>query len=573
MEYNRITQATLLSFFALLSVTSAQEVLKTRADYGDIYGIVISMNGSPTNSRGISWYSTDRLVDSNVLVRESGTSWDEAQLFSGERGTHNFQVDNSLVRKDFYIHKVIVGSLNPGTNYEYKVGSDALNTWSDVGTFKTDALDSNNVSFMVTTDVHYGASEKVGYRYYDNAIESAYANDPDLDFLVMTGDLVNQWSDELYTYVYKEEEWIDAYTGNTYLPYTTFVHSAGNHDINERNDDFSYSIFNHYAIAPAPGLETKHGVTYSYDYGNAHFVVWNNPDTDYVYPQNQLDWLAADLAATTKDWKFLFAHVPLYEGQLNYTDELIQILEANDVDIVFTGHRHYYMRTKPMKNKVPTSMVTINESAGHVQKIYTLENEGVVHVTNSSTGGASAWRIHNGAVSSNVASNFGLNSVLPGVGTVQHGNGMYSLVTVNDNELTVDVYFRTTTSPEAPFNLLESYGNRKDYYKSLNRAIEAITPNEELTYADLEYLLALSQNLNKYENAFPELAALVTDDNKAKLAGAIDYILNPPPVVTDPPVSPSTNTGLYIGLGVGTLFIAVAAVYFIKFSKKRRLMS
>jgi len=573
MKNKRITQATLLFFFALLSGTAAVETLKVSADYGEIYGVVISMNGAPTSSRGLSWYSTERLVDSDVLVRESGTSWDGATLFSGERGTYNFQVDNSLVRKDYYIHKVLVSGLNPGTRYEYKVGSDALNTWSEVGTFKTDALNSNSVSFMVTTDVHYGASENVGYRFYDNAIKSAYANDPDLDFLVMTGDLVNQWSDELYTYVYKEEEWIDAYTGNTYLPYTTFVHSAGNHDINERNDDFAYSVFNHYALTTAPGLETKHGVTYSYDYGNVHFVVWNNPDTDYVYPQNQLDWLDSDLKATTKEWKILFAHVPLFEGQLNYTDPLIEILEANDVDIVFTGHRHYYMRTKPMKNKVPTPMVTINESVGHVQKIYTLENEGVVHVTNSSTGGASAWRIHNGVVSSNVASNFGLNSVLPGVGTVTHGNGMYSLVTVDDNELTVDVYFRTTTSPEAPFNLLQSYGNRKDYYKSLNRAITAIAANEDLTYDDLEYLLALSQNLNKYENAFPERGALVTSENKAKLAGAIDYILNPPPVTSDPPALPSSNAGLYIGLGVGAFVISLAAVFIIKFSSKRRLMS
>lgn len=562
-------------FLVTLFTTAAPRLV--RADSQEFYGIVVSMNGPTNSSRGISWYAATPSLDSNVLVRPQGsTSWESATLFTGEAAVHNLQVDNSLVRKDYYIHKVVVNGLSSATEYEYKVGNQTHNLWSEVGTFKTSDESSNKVSFMVTTDVHYGASENPGYRFYENAIKSAYQVNPHLDFLVMSGDLVNQWSDELYTYVYKEEEWLDAYTSNPYLMKTSFVHSAGNHDINEKNSDFDYSLFNHYALTSGAGLETKHGVTFAFDYANGHFVVWNNPDTDYVYSAAQLAWLDADLGATEKEWKVILTHVPLFEGQLNYESEVLTILEKHNVDIVFAGHRHYYMRTKPMKNKVPIESVTINESVGFVKKIYTLENEGIVHTTNSSTGGASAWRIHNGALSSNTASYFGLNSVLPGVGTVERGNGMYSLVTLDDNELTVDVYFRKTTAPTAPFNLLESYGNRKDYYKSLNRAIEELPANSELTVSDLEALLTIRKNLEKYQTSFPSLALNVKTDNITKLNAAIDYSLNPPETVKplDPELAvPKSYVGLYVGLGGAALLVPLAVFLVFYIIKKRRKTS
>ena len=150
-----------------------------RADYGEIYGIVVSMNGPSNSSRGISWYSREDGLDSNVLVRLKGaTSWESATLFSGEAATHNNQVDNSLIRKDYYIHKAVVNGLKSGQDYEYKVGSQKDNKWSEVGTFKTSDETSKKVSFMVTTDVHYGASENPGYRFYENAIKSAYKVNP-----------------------------------------------------------------------------------------------------------------------------------------------------------------------------------------------------------------------------------------------------------------------------------------------------------------------------------------------------------------------------------------------------------
>jgi predicted phosphodiesterase len=77
---------------------------------------------------------------------------------------------------------------------------------------------------------------------------------------------------------------------------------------------------------------------------------------DSNYPsKEQLDWLTKELPASGSDWKIAFFHHPLYSsGEKHGSDETLReqlepILLQHGVNLVLTGHEHFYERIKPQK--------------------------------------------------------------------------------------------------------------------------------------------------------------------------------------------------------------------------------
>jgi predicted phosphodiesterase len=117
-----------------------------------------------------------------------------------------------------------------------------------------------------------------------------------------------------------------------------FYASLGNHDDDGQTQ---YKLFNmngrkYYSFRP------KNGVRF--------FAL----DSNYV-DDKQLDWLARELAASGSDWKIAFFHHPLYSsgethGSADAQRELLEpLFVKHGVDVVITGHEHFYERTKPQK--------------------------------------------------------------------------------------------------------------------------------------------------------------------------------------------------------------------------------
>jgi predicted phosphodiesterase len=69
--------------------------------------------------------------------------------------------------------------------------------------------------------------------------------------------------------------------------------------------------------------------------------------------KKHLDWLTAELSKDPNAWRVMFFHHPPYSsgGRHGSDDEVRQILHPlfvkHGVDIVFTGHDHFYERVKP----------------------------------------------------------------------------------------------------------------------------------------------------------------------------------------------------------------------------------
>ncbi len=98
---------------------------------------------------------------------------------------------------------------------------------------------------------------------------------------------------------------------------------------------------------------------YSFDYGNAHWIVLDsNPFVDYA-DKTLTDWVAADLAspaAQKATWRFVMFHHPGFNSSREHYEQqhtrlMAPVFEAGKVDVVFNGHVHNYQRSFPLTFK------------------------------------------------------------------------------------------------------------------------------------------------------------------------------------------------------------------------------
>jgi 3',5'-cyclic AMP phosphodiesterase CpdA len=128
-----------------------------------------------------------------------------------------------------------------------------------------------------------------------------------------------------------------------------FYAALGNHDDSEQ---IHYKLFNmdgkkYYSFKPKAGVR--------------FFAI----DSNYV-DDKQLQWLDKELAASGSDWKITFFHHPLYSsGETHGSADLQRgLLEPvflkHGVNVVLSGHEHFYERIKPQKG---IAYFTIGSSA------------------------------------------------------------------------------------------------------------------------------------------------------------------------------------------------------------------
>jgi hypothetical protein len=117
-----------------------------------------------------------------------------------------------------------------------------------------------------------------------------------------------------------------------------FYASLGNHDDGAQ---INYKPFN---------MNGQKYYTFKPQNGVRFFAL----DSNYV-DQKQIQWLDKELSASGSDWKIAFFHHPLYSSGATHGSADLQrgLLEPvflkYGVNVVFTGHEHFYERVKPQK--------------------------------------------------------------------------------------------------------------------------------------------------------------------------------------------------------------------------------
>jgi len=117
-----------------------------------------------------------------------------------------------------------------------------------------------------------------------------------------------------------------------------FYASLGNHDNPSQN---GYKLFN---------MGGQRFYTFRPHAGVRFFAL----DSNYM-DKPQLDWLQKELTASTSEWKIPFFHHPLYSSgkthgsAVDLRATIEPLFTAHGVDVVFSGHDHFYERVKPQK--------------------------------------------------------------------------------------------------------------------------------------------------------------------------------------------------------------------------------
>jgi 3',5'-cyclic AMP phosphodiesterase CpdA len=160
------------------------------------------------------------------------------------------------------------------------------------------------------------------------------------DFVVMLGDNI-YGTHAPQDYVRKFEEPYRALLDSG----VTFHAAIGNHD---ESAEVNYAPFNmggerYYTFKRAERtLSALSGA-------GARFFALDSRSFD----RGQLDWLKRELAASGTTWKICFFHHPLYTsgryraGARALRSAVEPILVDGDVDVVLSGHEHFYERVTP----------------------------------------------------------------------------------------------------------------------------------------------------------------------------------------------------------------------------------
>lgn len=278
-------------------------------------------------------------------------------------------------------HTIAISGLEAGEKYCYRIGDADRGWWSETGVIST-ADKGTAFSFFHMTDPQ-SVTEK---QYADNwaaALNTAFSKH-NANFILSTGDMVDNGNDFV--------EWKRMFnTAADSLMNTVLMTASGNHEA--RGD---YAQIQNFVYSALPEQDTTTGVYYSFDYNTAHVAVLNtnNLNDDGSLSTDQLEWLKADMSGSNKAWKFVALHKAPYSNGSHFDDDDVSALRAQlqglmpelDIDIVFQGHDHVYMRTDVMNNNAVVATETQTLTYNGLEYVSKIKPDGTIYSINGTAG-------------------------------------------------------------------------------------------------------------------------------------------------------------------------------------------
>lgn len=275
------------------------------------------------------------------------------------------------------VYHVLLSGLIPGGTFTYRVLRSGKSVFTADG--KAPKTADQPFRFVVNGDIGAATPDA------KLLAKQSFLSHPDL--IVIPGDIIYENGrvseyDEKFWPIYNADQTSDA--GAPLMRSIPYIGVPGNHDVDNRNldqfpDGLAYFYFwrqplngpagkeggafvpvmtattaHRNAFLAAAGDAYPNAVNYSFDYGNAHWtVVDSDPYVDWTDSALRA-WVAADLqAAQHATWRFVVFHHPGFSSALEHLEQqqmrlLSPVLEAGQVDVVFSGHVHNYQRNFPL---------------------------------------------------------------------------------------------------------------------------------------------------------------------------------------------------------------------------------
>ena len=303
----------------------------------DAFNIHQVITKDSTTSRTIMWQSDTEEKDAFVEYRKNKMG--AAVQVQKERINDKFTDDGKTTR----VHTVTLHNLEPGTEYEYRLGhGDSRSQWHKLTTAQ-----GNRFKALIFPD-----SQSADYKTWENVAMPAWKRNQDAQFFMSMGDLVDNGE-----HSWQWNEWF-----GRIRPMITRIPVApvlGNHETYTLQWKERMPLaYLHYFQLPEGVPKQYQNQFYSFDYGDVHFVVLNNLmwEMNKFQPgmlQEQKAWFRRDMEQTKKKWKVVLMHrdIILYEFDRpgshpeRFDDEGVAFMPLFDrygVDVVLTAHLHTY---------------------------------------------------------------------------------------------------------------------------------------------------------------------------------------------------------------------------------------
>lgn len=267
------------------------------------------------------------------------------KILYGKNGVLNDSIIEEAIPS--IMHEVTLSGLDKNTKYIYKVIVENLSSLEY--SFHTKKMKDDPLKFII-----YGDTRSFP-KVHENIVKMMVDEKP--DFVANVGDVVTTGA--------RLNEWIDEHfypirhiSGNV----PTYI-SIGNHEYGGYWDTRVVPPFEERVHNPV-NTSGSNEYFFSFDYANSHFIFLDPNKADSPFGERispgsqQYNWFVNDLkkAKENSEWIFVFLHHPpysecwsggYYDGEPLLRKEIVPIIEANNVDIVFAGHTHDYERGLP----------------------------------------------------------------------------------------------------------------------------------------------------------------------------------------------------------------------------------
>ncbi len=306
--------------------------------------IMVSISGDAKTSMTVTWRMSLDVAEGYVEFYEKGGEKKRVDAivkpFKSDVNTSN-------------IFWATPSNLKPGTRYYYTCGSSENR--SEEYWFDTEEENLKKFKFIAISDHqkdddHYNPD----YSTLNKFLKDVLKKHPDVKFILTAGDNTNCGQHEI--------QWNAMFEGmQGIMEHLPYMMSCGNHD-NRGFEHYFPNEVNRYYAEPAEFFNTqleysypKNGPEgwqteiYSFNYGNAHFVVYGVNE-----PELMNEWAKKDIAECGKQWKFGAHHFPIYYAGPNLAndDSYPMMRESMEMlDVLFSGHEHNFSRSFPIKNE------------------------------------------------------------------------------------------------------------------------------------------------------------------------------------------------------------------------------
>lgn len=308
-------------------------------------------------------------------------SWVE---FAEDDGSHFYSEQHPRVYDSAYgrrktqetLHSVRLTGLKPGTEYMYRIFSQAVTGWKysdyvqfgDIASsavyrkepyrFRTFNGDEGAFRFLVLNDIHGRADDMK--KLCANVDFSRY------DFVLLNGDMLSSTENEEQIF----SGWLDACV-EMFATGTPIVFSRGNH---ENRGAYADSICRYFPNSTGRFY-------YSFDIGGVSVLVLDcgedKPDNDIEYggiiecdPYREAEalWLKDETGRLENSRRIAFLHVPpgtsTWHGDIHLQKTLMPLLNDAGVSLMLSGHTHKYALREP--GEVNSFPILVNGNRSYV---------------------------------------------------------------------------------------------------------------------------------------------------------------------------------------------------------------